>query len=59
MSVLIVLDIIVTGITEYQPKPLAANKGVRGGITEHMSTQSLKNCTIFQIIIKNGKYFKM
>lgn len=35
MSVLIVLDITVTGITEYQPKPLTANRGVRGGITEH------------------------
>lgn len=35
MSVLIVLDITVTGITEYQPKPLTANREVRGGITEH------------------------
>lgn len=59
MSVLILLDIIVTDITEHQPKPLTAKKGVRGDITDHASTQNLKNCTVFQIIIKNGKSFTL
>lgn len=59
LSVLILLDIIVTDITERQPKPLTAKKGVRGDITDHASTQNLKNCTVFQIIIKNGKSFTL
>lgn len=59
LSVLILLDIIVTDITEHQPKPLTAKKGVRGDITDHASTQNLKNCTVFQTIIKNGKSFTL